>query len=185
MPSQGACTGWDRHGSDGTSLLHTRHVRTGTHGTGSACTCFKFHEPGLVALRRSAERQRVRHAIRRVSCRKTQPERGHAPAAPTCVSDASAVALRAGCLRARRGGNHRRPKSRTESASFTHAMLHAHRPLESGPRAARLTQCAGSHPKHERCSMVSICPRQHDCSPEPRYVHGSQHGRCSTGARAS
>ena len=32
---------------------------------------------------------------------------------------------------------------------------HAHRPLESGPRAAPLTPRAGSHPSHERCGMVS------------------------------
>jgi hypothetical protein len=48
--------------------LHTRNARTGTHGTG--CTCRSFHE--LVALRRFAERQRVRRAIRRVTCRKTR-----------------------------------------------------------------------------------------------------------------
>jgi hypothetical protein len=34
-------------------------------------------------------------------------------------------------------------------------MLHAHRPLESGPRAAQLTQRAGSHSSHERSGMVS------------------------------
>ena len=48
--------------------LHTRNARTGTHGTG--CTCRSFHE--LVGLRRFAERQRVRRAIRRVTCRKTR-----------------------------------------------------------------------------------------------------------------
>jgi hypothetical protein len=38
---------------------------------------------------------------------------------------------------------------------------HAHRPLESGPRAAPLTQCVGSeshpnsYPSHERCGIVS------------------------------
>ena len=48
--------------------LHTRNARTGTHGTG--CACRSFHE--LVALRRFAERQRVRRAIRRVTCRKTR-----------------------------------------------------------------------------------------------------------------
>ena len=41
-------------------------------------------------------------------------------------------------------------KSHTQSASFPHAMLHAHRPLESRPRAASLTHPgrAGSHPGH-------------------------------------
>ena len=51
---------------------------------------------------------------------------------------ASAVAPRAGCQRARRDGNRRRPKrqqNRTQSASFLHAMLHA-RSLEFGPRAS-------------------------------------------------
>jgi len=48
--------------------LHTRNARTGTHGTG--CACRSFHE--LVPLRRFAERQRVRRAIRRVTCRKTR-----------------------------------------------------------------------------------------------------------------
>ena len=55
--------------------LHTRNARTGTHGAGYACR--SFHE--LVALRRCAERQRVRRAIRRVppvctpvTCRKTR-----------------------------------------------------------------------------------------------------------------
>ena len=48
--------------------LRTRNARTGTHGTG--CACRSFHE--LVALRRFAERQRVRRAIRRVTCRKTR-----------------------------------------------------------------------------------------------------------------
>ncbi len=46
-------------------------------------------------------------------------------------------APRAGCQCARRDRNRRRPKNRTRSASFPHrdAMLHAHRPLESGPQA--------------------------------------------------
>jgi hypothetical protein len=51
---------------------------------------------------------------------------------------ASAVAPRAGCQRARRDGNRRRPKrqqNRTQSASFLHAMLNA-RSLEFGPRAS-------------------------------------------------
>jgi hypothetical protein len=34
-------------------------------------------------------------------------------------------------------------------------MLHAHRPLQSGPRAAPLTHRAGSHPSHETCGMES------------------------------
>ena len=33
--------------------------------------------------------------------------------------------------------------------------LHAHRPLESGPRTAPLAQCVGSHPSHEPCGIVS------------------------------
>ena len=48
--------------------LHTRNARTRTHGT--VCSCRSFHE--LVPLRRFAERQRVRRAIRRVTCRKTR-----------------------------------------------------------------------------------------------------------------
>jgi hypothetical protein len=32
---------------------------------------------------------------------------------------------------------------------------HAHRPLESEPRTASLTQGVGSHPSHETCDMVS------------------------------
>jgi hypothetical protein len=93
-------------------------------------------------------------------------EHGQARAASTRVSSASAVALRAGCQRVPTGarrdglGYRRRPraekKSHTQSASFPHAMLHAHRPLESGPRAASLTHPgrAGSHPGHERCCIV-------------------------------
>ena len=56
-------------------------------------------------------------------------ERGQSPAASTCVSGASAVALRAGCQRVRRDGNRRRRKNRTQSAASPSAMLHAHRPL--------------------------------------------------------
>ena len=52
---------------------------------------------------------------------------------------ASAVTPRAGCQRARRDGNRRRPKrqqNRTQYASFLRAMrLHA-RSLEFGPRAS-------------------------------------------------
>ena len=66
-PSSYACDGT---GTAVTALvnLHARNERTGTHGTGCACRC--FHE--LAALRRFAERQRVRRAIRRVTCRKTR-----------------------------------------------------------------------------------------------------------------
>jgi hypothetical protein len=37
----------------------------------------------------------------------------------------------------------------------------AHRPLESGPRNAPLTQCVGSHPSHERCGHDGIPRAQH------------------------
>ncbi len=65
------------------------------------------------------------------------------PQAAAGVSGASAVAQASrrtpGCERARRDGGRRRPKNRTQSASSPspHAMLHAHRPLESGPRTAQ------------------------------------------------
>ena len=36
----------------------------------------------------------------------------------------------------------------------TRVGSHAHRPLESGPRAIPLTQRAGSHPGHGRCGIV-------------------------------
>jgi len=47
------------------------------------------------------------------------------------------------------------PMPSAESNTISNGLApHAHRPLESGPPTAPLTQCVGSHPSHETCGMV-------------------------------
>ncbi len=48
---------------------------------------------------------------------------------------------------------------RNQTRSPGELVPQAHRPLESGPRNAPLTQCVGSHPSHERCGHDGI-PRR-------------------------
>jgi hypothetical protein len=73
----------------------------------------------------------------------------HVQLRPAVVSGASAVAPRAGCQCARVATETVGGRKICIVSDFPHAMLHAHRPLESGPRAAQWTQRAGSHASHD------------------------------------
>jgi hypothetical protein len=77
-------------------------------------------------------------------------------------------------LACRSGNKPARSHAFAESNTISSELApHAHRPLESGPRTAPLTQRVGSHPSHERCSMVShgVTRRMHAQHQTEMTVH--------------
>ena len=77
-------------------------------------------------------------------------------------------------LACRSGDEPARTHALAESNTISNGLApHAHRPLESGPRAAPLTQCVGSHPSHETCGMVSHGACVHNIRQKWQFTSGN------------